>query len=223
MLLILVSQRVEDQLIKAFGTESMRQSVVEKYEKQRGNTPAILEYLVVIYVFGFIYEETHEIYTEGIKAYLRNMWNFIDFTRNSLYCLVFLLRGAAYIQQMQEIAKDPATAYIARENWEPFDPQLIAEGLFAAANIFSALKLVHLFSINPHLGPLQISLGRMVIDIVKFFFIYSLVLFAFACGLNQLLWYFSNLERDKCYHLPNGNPDWTSQGEACMKWRRFAK
>lgn len=24
--------------------------------------------------------------------------------------------------------------------------------------------------------------GRMVIDIVKFFFIYSLVLFAFACG-----------------------------------------
>lgn len=47
---------------------------------------------------------------------------------------------------------------------------------------YSALKLVHLFSINPHLGPLQISLGRMVIDIVKFFFIYSLVLFAFACG-----------------------------------------
>jgi len=42
--------------------------------------------------------------------------------------------------------------------------------------------LVHLFSINPYLGPLQISLGRMVIDIVKFFFIYSLVLFSFACG-----------------------------------------
>ena len=47
---------------------------------------------------------------------------------------------------------------------------------------FSALKLVYLFSINPHLGPLQISLGRMVIDIVKFFFIYSLVLFSFSCG-----------------------------------------
>jgi hypothetical protein len=60
-----------------------------------------------------------------------------------------------------------------------------AEGLFAAANVFSALKLVHLFSINPHLGPLQISLGRMVIDIVKFFFIYTLVLFAFACGKNN--------------------------------------
>lgn len=91
-------------------------------------------------------------------------------------------RVVAYIQQRTEIRKDPATAFIAREHWADYDPQLIAEGLFAAANIFSALKLVHLFSINPHLGPLQISLGRMVIDIVKFFFIYSLVLFAFACG-----------------------------------------
>lgn len=74
------------------------------------------------------------------------------------------------------------TAYIRREDWHGFDAQLISEGLFSAANILSALKLVHIFSINPYLGPLQISLGRMVIDIVKFFFIYSLVLFAFACG-----------------------------------------
>lgn len=132
-------------------------------------------------------------------------------------------RGVAYIQQSSEIRKDPSTAYIAREHWEDFDPQLIAEGLFAGANIFSALKLVHLFSINPHLGPLQISLGRMVIDIVKFFFIYSLVLFAFACGLNQLLWYFADLEKQKCYHKPNGVADWENMGDACMKWRRFGK
>lgn len=67
---------------------------------------------------------------------------------------------------------------------------MVSEGLFAAANILSALKLVHIFSINPYLGPLQISLGRMVIDIVKFFFIYTLVLFAFACGRlrETLMW-----------------------------------
>lgn len=158
-----------------------------------------------------------------MKSYLRNLWNFIDFTRNFLYTAVFLLRVAAYIQQTSEIEKNPTTAYIRRERWQDFDPQLIAEGLFAAANIFSALKLVHLFSINPHLGPLQISLGRMVIDIVKFFFIYTLVLFAFACGLNQLLWYFSDLEKQKCFHLPTGEPDFDGAGDACMKWRRFAK
>lgn len=132
-------------------------------------------------------------------------------------------RVIAYVQQTSELARDPQTAYIPREAWDDFDPQLIAEGLFAAANIFSAIKLVHLFSINPHLGPLQISLGRMVIDIVKFFCIYSLVLLAFACGLNQLLWYFADLEKTKCYHKPNGMADWENQGDACMKWRRFGK
>ena len=47
--------------------------------------------------------------------------------------------------------------------------------------------MVNVFSISPHLGPLQISLGRMIIDIIKFFFIYMLVLFAFGCGINLLI------------------------------------
>lgn len=180
----------------------MKQAMLEAMKKQRGNPPTPLELLLVLYVFGFIWEETQEIFSEGIRSYLRNMWNFIDFSRNSLYSFVFLLRCVAFFQQMNQINADPTTAFIPREHWDDFDPQLIvrntknafgmllmkkniefqAEGLFAAANVFSALKLIHLFSINPHLGPLQISLGRMVIDIVKFLIIYTLVLFAFACG-----------------------------------------
>ena len=77
---------------------------------------------------------------------------------------------------------------------------------------------MHLFSVNPYLGPLQISLGRMVIDIVKFFFIYTLVLFSFACGLNQLLWYYSDLEKQKC----DSRDQLDGDDESCLRWRRFA-
>ena len=55
--------------------------------------------------------------------------------------------------------------------WDTWDPTLISEvesffkvnfcqpqGLFAAANIFSSLKLVYIFSVNPYLGPLQVML-----------------------------------------------------------------
>ncbi|PSN38237.1 Transient receptor potential protein [Blattella germanica] len=86
----------------------------------------------------------------------------------------------------------------------------------------SYMKLVHIFSVNPHLGPLQISLGRMIIDILKFFFIYSLVLFAFGCGMNQLLWYYADLEKRKCYHTPDGLADFDNEDKACSIWRRFA-
>ena len=93
---------------------------------------------------------------DGLRAYLRDLWNFIDFTRNTLYVATAILRIAAYIQHSYEVSVNVDAAMIPREKLPDFDPLLIAEGLFAAANIFSALKLVHLFSINPHLGPLQV-------------------------------------------------------------------
>ena len=93
---------------------------------------------------------------EGLKGYLRDLWNFVDFTKNSLYVATAILRVIAYLQQRTEIEMDSSAEMIPRERWRDYDPQLIAEGLFAAANVFSALKLVHLFSINPHLGPLQV-------------------------------------------------------------------
>ena len=36
------------------------------------------------------------------------------------------------------------------------DNAYLFQGLFATANIFSSLKLVYIFSVNPYLGPLQV-------------------------------------------------------------------
>lgn len=53
--------------------------------------------------------------------------------------------------------EEQSAADLPREKWDTWDPMLISEGLFSAANIFSSLKLVYIFSVNPHLGPLQVS------------------------------------------------------------------
>lgn len=92
VILILVSQRADDDVIRLFGTERMRQALAEEQLRQRGKAPTKLELLVVFYVFGFMWEEVQEIFTVGMKSYLRNMWNFIDFLRNSLYVSVMCLR-----------------------------------------------------------------------------------------------------------------------------------
>jgi len=85
-----------------------------------------------------------------------------------------------------------------RSDWESFDPQLIAEALFATANIFSILKLIHFCTISSHLGPMQLTLGRMVNDVLRFLILASLVCFAFSCGVNQLYWYYSTEEIGQC-------------------------
>ena len=107
----------------------------------------------------------------------------------------------------EEKRRGDIRAYEIRANWDAFDPNLIAEGLFAAANIFSTLKLIYIFTVNPHLGPLQISLGRMVMDIMKFAFIVVLVVFAYACGVNQLYWFYAEKRNKECQECLDANPD----------------
>ncbi|GFY41263.1 transient-receptor-potential-like protein [Trichonephila inaurata madagascariensis] len=222
LLLILASQRVETVIAEWFGNEEMQIHSHEALKKQRGQLPTILETTILLYIIAHIWQETRELWTKGLVLYFQNLWNIIDFTRNSLYVGTAVMRVLAYFQAQTEISINPMAVYIPREAWNAYDPMLIADGLFAAGNIFAALKLVHIFSINPYLGPLQISLGRMVIDIIKFFFIYALVLFAFACGLNQLLWYYADMEKQQCFSGPGGTENWTQQRDSCLAWRRFS-
>lgn len=71
-----------------------------------------------------------------MNRYLANMWNVIDICRDGAYSLVIALRVIAYFQQRREIELDPASAYLPKEKWDDFDPQLISEGVCAMANIF---------------------------------------------------------------------------------------
>lgn len=221
-LLILASQRVETLIADWFGNKQMQESSYEALKRQRGQRPTILETTILLYVAAHIWQETRELWKRGLLLYFHNMWNIIDCTRNSLYVGTIIMRLLAYIQAQAEISINPMAVYIPREAWNAYDPMLIADGLFAAGNIFAALKLLHIFSISPYLGPLQISLGRMVIDIIKFFLIYALILFAFACGLNQLLWYYSDMEKQLCYSGPNGTENWMQHRDSCLAWRRFS-
>ncbi|XP_076273202.1 transient receptor potential cation channel gamma isoform X2 [Rhynchophorus ferrugineus] len=181
---------------------------------QRGAEPSLVEWIILAYVSGLIWSEIKQLWDVGLEEYVRDMWNVIDFITNSLYVATVALRVVSYYEtlQMQQAARN-----LARKDWDAWDPMLISEGLFSAANIFSSLKLVYIFSVNPHLGPLQVSLSRMVMDIMKFFFLYVLVLFAFSCGLNQLLWYYALAEKRKCKEEPSINDT-----NACTIWRRFS-
>lgn len=136
-----------------------------------------------------MWAECKQLWDEGLKAYIRQWWNWLDFIMLSLYLATFSLRMVAYIL-IESGHYGPKT--MLRKDWPPLDPTLVSESLFAVANVFSFSRIIYLFQANQHLGPMQISLGCMLIDIAKFLFIFFLVLTSFACGLNQLYWYYSS-------------------------------
>ncbi|XP_062537580.1 transient receptor potential protein [Armigeres subalbatus] len=221
MLLGAASQRVEYLAIEWFGPEWMQEILKEWKRKERGSLPGLAECLVILYIISLIWHEIKSLWNDGLVEYLADLWNIVDFISNSFYIAWMSLRFTSWYTVWRD-SRAGLNPWYPREQWDQYDPMLLSEGAFAAGMIFSFLKLVHIFSINPHLGPLQVSLGRMIIDIIKFFFIYTLVLFAFGCGLNQLLWYYAVLEKNKCYHLPSGLPDFENHEKACGIWRRFA-
>ncbi|XP_065223163.1 transient receptor potential protein-like [Planococcus citri] len=223
-LLALASQRVETlalEILGHMGHPFLLDIVKEWQEKERGSMFGMVESMIVLFVLSLIWKEMRSLYEDGLLEYITDLWNILDFCSNLGYVTWISLRlTAAYVVHREYLqGLDP---WYPRNKWDKFDPHMLSECAFASSMILSFMKLVNIFSVNPHLGPLQISLGRMIIDIIKFFFIYTLVLFAFGCGMNQLLWYFAGLESDKCYHIDGLTPDFEHEDKACTIWRRFA-
>ncbi|CAG9563194.1 unnamed protein product [Danaus chrysippus] len=218
-LLILASQRIETAAAGILWGEPAQHAAPLS---RRGAPPSLVEWLILAWVSGLIWSEVKQLWDMGLREYVHDMWNVIDFVTNSLYVATVALRIVSHFQVRREMGLGLQWNQ-PREKWDAWDPMLLSEGLFSAANIFSSLKLVYIFSVNPHLGPLQVSLSRMVLDILKFFVLDILVIFAFSCGLNQLLWYYADMEKKRC---PTGSPVATNgtlpDPDACVVWRRFA-
>ncbi|XP_037087479.1 LOW QUALITY PROTEIN: transient receptor potential-gamma protein-like [Pollicipes pollicipes] len=227
VLLILASQRIETVVLDWFGMAHVARGwIATDVTTKRGAPPSLVEWLILAWVAGLIWSEIKQLWDIGLQEYASDLWNVIDFVTNALYVATIALRVVAFRQVQKELAENTGTANLPRECWDAWDPMLIAEGLFGAANIFSSLKLVYIFSINPHLGPLQVTLSRMVLDIMKFVCLFVLTLFAFSCGKpDQLLWYYADLEKQKCYVLRCHGPqcvDREKDPDACFVWRRFS-
>ncbi|XP_042286659.1 short transient receptor potential channel 4-like [Thunnus maccoyii] len=161
-------------------------------QDRQGPAPTTVEWMILPWVLGFIWAEIKQMWDGGFQDYVHDWWNLMDFVMNSLYLATISLKIVAYTKY---------SGSKPRNQWEMWHPTLVAEAVFAIANIFSSLRLISLFTANSHLGPLQISLGRMLLDILKFLFIYCLVLLAFANGLNQLYFYYETKmsdEKGKC-------------------------
>lgn len=93
-------------------------------------------YLNRLISLGLIWSEVKQLWDVGLEEYVNDMWNVIDFVTNSLYVATVALRLVSYYKVQKEIMRGEETASQPRENWDSWDPMLLSEGLFSAANIF---------------------------------------------------------------------------------------
>ncbi|KAM4533924.1 short transient receptor potential channel 1 [Odontesthes bonariensis] len=143
-----------------------------------GPAPEMVDYLLILWIIGMVWSDVKRLWYEGLEDFLEESRNQLSFVMNSLYLATFALKIVAHSKFKKEQAE--------RKNWDAFHPILVAEGLFAFANVLSYLRLFFMYTTSSILGPLQISMGQMLQEFGKFLGLFLLVLFSFTIGLTQL-------------------------------------
>ncbi|TRY91328.1 hypothetical protein DNTS_030137, partial [Danionella cerebrum] len=138
------------------------------------------EILIMIWVAGMMWSECKELWTEGPREYIMQLWNVLDFGMLSIFIAAFTARFFAFLQAMK------AQEYVD----EKIHVSDLSLGLYAIAVVLSFSRIAYILPANESFGPLQISLGRTVKDIFKFMVLFIMVFLAFMIGMFILYSYY---------------------------------
>uniref|UniRef100_A0A674N1A0 Transient receptor potential cation channel subfamily C member 2b n=1 Tax=Takifugu rubripes TaxID=31033 RepID=A0A674N1A0_TAKRU len=146
----------------------------------------------MVWVVGFFWYECKEVWIEGLRSYFLDWWNCLDVMVLSMYLASFALRVLivlkGYFLCQDHSGTEECTYFTdtVRDTWHQEDPQLISEVLFAVTSMLSFTRLAYILPAHESLGTLQISIGKMIDDMMRFMFILMIIGTAFLCGINNV-------------------------------------
>ncbi|XP_077360486.1 short transient receptor potential channel 2-like isoform X2 [Festucalex cinctus] len=146
----------------------------------------------MVWVVGFFWYECKEVWIEGLRSYFLDWWNCLDMMVLSMYLASFALRVLIMLKGhflcLDANGSEECVYFTqtVRDDWHQEDPQLIAEVLFAVTSMMSFTRLAYILPAHESLGTLQISIGKMIDDMMRFMFILMIIGTAFLCGINNV-------------------------------------
>ncbi|KAL2096073.1 hypothetical protein ACEWY4_008221 [Coilia grayii] len=148
--------------------------------------------LHMVWVVGFFWFECKEVWIEGLRSYFLDWWNILDMMVLSMYLasfalrVVIMLKGYFVCQDPNAVDECVYFTDSVREDWRQEDPQFISEILFAVTSMLSFTRLAYILPAHESLGTLQISIGKMIDDMMRFMFLLMIIGTAFLCGMNNI-------------------------------------
>ena len=131
---------------------------------------------MLAFVVGLFLQEAQEIIRCGFLNYFSKWWNVVE----TLIVLLFLLSYVIWL-----------SAWVRYGEWKPRKPEFtVADIIYASGTVMAFFHLAHILQVNSVLGPLQLSLYRMLKDVLKFLLIFLLLYSAFATGVVKIYSYY---------------------------------
>ncbi|XP_017796288.1 PREDICTED: short transient receptor potential channel 4-like [Habropoda laboriosa] len=163
-------------------------SNADKSEQLRGPPNSAYTWILIIYVTSYTWGLIRLCIIHGPKRFFAGPWYWFEMIMIFLFILTFLYWITAAVD-----VRIHGQLELERKYWNEHDPTLIAEGIFCLATIMAFLKLLYVCQLDYYLGPLQLSLGKMIKDVVKFIFLFSIIILAFTAGTCKLYQYYDEM------------------------------
>ena len=131
---------------------------------------------MLVFVFGLFLQGALEIIRRGFFNYFSKWWNVVD----TLVVFAFLLSYTVWL-----------SAWGFYGEWKPRKAAfIVSDVIYASAIVMAFFHLAHILQVNSVLGPLQLSLYKMLKDVLKFMAIFFLLYIAFATGVAKIYTYY---------------------------------
>ncbi|KAI0225454.1 Short transient receptor potential channel 4 [Lamellibrachia satsuma] len=166
------------------------QNELDTNDPSRGPPKSGLEWCIALYILGLWWLMFTDIVRHNIVRYFTQAWNVYTLVMLMLFTTTFVLWCLSYVDIQRNDKVD-----LPRAEWNQFDLSLISEAVFSVAFLFAFGRLMYFFLISHSFGPLLLSLGYMIKDIVKFMVIFIVIVLAFATGLYTLYHQYKGLSR----------------------------
>ncbi|XP_068688467.1 short transient receptor potential channel 4-like [Montipora foliosa] len=145
-----------------------------------------LSVLIGIWVFGITVQEIKNVKHQGVDRYLGEWWHLAIIPMIASYILasgLWLVGFALAVSDSREWVN--VRDQLGNPSLGPYC-LLLSNSFYALALVLTFFEASHFFQVNSVLGPLHLSLMMMVKDILRFFALFGLNVFAFALAMRKL-------------------------------------
>ncbi|CAH3147511.1 unnamed protein product, partial [Porites lobata] len=134
-------------------------------------SPRIEEYLILVFYIGLLISEFQQYYTSQSKVYFRNMWNYVDVITLSCHAIIFVLRVASIIK-----------------GGDPYHNRLleVINYLYGVNTLLLVLRFSSILELYKTVGPLQLALFRMIVDLMIILVQFVFVILAFSVAITMI-------------------------------------
>ncbi|KAK3708858.1 hypothetical protein QZH41_016285 [Actinostola sp. cb2023] len=143
----------------------------------------VTDWLIIAWVVGLNVQEFKELLIQGKRRYFSQWWNSVTLVMVLLFTVSYLLRLIAFgisgnwdiLNAIKELTSSASFKII-----------LLSNSLFSIGMVLSFIRLSAAFQANDKLGPLQLSLYHLILDVAKFMVFFALIILAFGFSLRKL-------------------------------------